>query len=90
MRKMTEEEILTKFKAKEINSEEALEALTHLGCAPNLLYDDNGHWAISSMGMQNVPEGDEPEDMNMVVFIEAKSWKDTIYEAILFYLESED
>ncbi len=50
------------------------------GCA--LINDDNGHWAMSWAGMQNVPEGDGPQDIQTSFFIEAKEWHDGVTEAI--------
>jgi hypothetical protein len=63
-----------------------MEELSKLGWCPNLLNDDNGHWAISCKGIQNVVFGDEPEDVHTTVFVEAKYWKKTPKEALLFYL----
>lgn len=60
--------------------------LTKLGHAPNLLYDDNGKFAIEGSGFQTVAFGDEPVDMEMQFFIEAEYWKDTPREALDFYL----
>jgi hypothetical protein len=53
-----------------------------IACAA-LVNDDNGHWAVSTTGMQNVPMQDTPEDIQTTFFIEAKDWKDSIREAIL-------
>ena len=47
-----------------------------------LVSDDNGHWAVSFVGMQNVPEGTEPQDIATNFFVEAKEWRDSIREAI--------
>jgi len=65
-----------------------LESLTKLGQAPNLLYDDNGHFACTGCGFQSVPEDlDEPGDIKSSFFVEKKEWKNTIREAIAHYLE---
>ena len=59
MKKLTEKKILKNLVSGEFNSEQALEALSDIGASPSLIHDDNGHWAISSMGFQNVPLTDE-------------------------------
>ena len=46
-----------------------------------LISDDNGKWAISGEGMQDIPD-DPPEDMWMDFFVEKHAWKPTIREAI--------
>ena len=65
-----------------------MEQLSNLGQAPNLLYDDNGHWAVTSTGFQSVPNKDDPEDVETHFFIEAKEWKDTPREALKYYLDN--
>ncbi|MFA5299688.1 MAG: hypothetical protein WC389_16005 [Lutibacter sp.] len=86
---MTFKKIVSQFKSGKINCEQALEELTKIGYAPNLLNDDNGHWAVSGDGFQNLPEGDEPEDISTTIFVEAKSWKDSIKEALLYWMEKD-
>jgi hypothetical protein len=56
-----------------------------LGDAPNLLYDDNGHWSITSDGFQSVVT--VPSDVETHFFIEKEKWKNTIREALDFYLD---
>jgi len=80
-------EILLKVKNREISCEEAFESLAELGYCPNLLNDDDGHWAVKFDGFQNVQMGDEPEDIATTCFVEAKDWKDSIYEALVSSLE---
>ncbi len=82
-----QKEILKKLKKKEINCEQAFEKLAEIGCCPNLLNDDNGHWAVAFDGFQNVPMGDDPEDIATTCFIEAKDWKNSIYEALVWSLQ---
>lgn len=65
-----------------------LEELTKLGWAPCLLYDDEGHWAVSSEGVQSVAMGD-PIDMSMSHFIEKEDWKPTIREALNYFLNND-
>jgi len=47
-----------------------------------LINDDNGHWAISGDGVQNVPMSDEPVDIDTTFFIAADDWFETAREAI--------
>lgn len=63
--------------------------LSHLGQAPNLLYDDNGLWAVTGDGYQTVVYGDEPQDVESSFFIEASQWKPTPKEALVHYLSEE-
>lgn len=82
------QEIISKLEKKEINCEQALESLSELGYCPNLLNDDNGHWAVKFDGFQNVPISEDPKDISTTCFIKAKDWKTSIYEALLWALES--
>jgi hypothetical protein len=50
------------------------------GCG--LISDDQGRWAVSAMGMQNLPNDDEPFDFVGSFFVEASDWRPTIREAI--------
>lgn len=63
-----------------------IESLTELGSAPNILYDDNGNFAVVGDGFQTVSYGNEPVDIEMSFFIEKDKWKKTIREAIKIYL----
>ena len=63
--------------------------LANLGQCPNLLNDDNGHWAVVADGFQTVVYG-EPEDVETQFFIEAEYWKNTPTEALHYYLNNED
>lgn len=48
-----------------------------------LISDDQGRWAVSSMGMQNLPEDpDTPFDFVGNFFVEAKDWRPSIRAAI--------
>lgn len=47
-----------------------------------LISDDNGHWACVTNGMQNVPDGDEPQEIWTTFIVEADEWFDSIREAI--------
>ena len=89
---MNYEEIKQKVTDREINCEQALESLAEIGYCPNLLNDDNGHWAVKFDGFKilkinpYLPMDDEPEDISTTCFIEAKDWKDSIYEALVWAL----
>ena len=84
-------EILSYIKAyyEQLPFDFIMEQLSHLGWCPNLLNDDNGHWAIATDGFQNVVFGDEPEDVETSFFVETKYWKKTPKEALLTYLNEE-
>ena len=64
------------------------EEITKLGGAPCLLYDDNGHFAISGEGMQSLSF--EPADTEMIHFIKKDLWKDSIREALNYYLDHDE
>jgi hypothetical protein len=59
-----------------------VEKLTDEGNCPGLLFDDNGHWALSLEGAQDVPIGPDPQDIATTFFIEADMWADTVPLAI--------
>lgn len=82
------EEILRLIKgnAEKLPFEFIIEELTKLGQAPCLLYDDDGRFAISTTGMQNVVMGDEAQDINISHYVEAAEWKGTPREALTYYL----
>lgn len=63
-----------------------IETTTHLGYAPNLIYDDNGNFAITCDGYQPVVTGKEKIDGMVQIFVEKKQWKNTIRKAVLQYL----
>lgn len=68
-----------------------LESLTMLGHAPQLVYDDNGHFAISGDGFSPVPMTDSgkfEESESFTTLVEPEMWHDTIREALNHYLKS--
>lgn len=75
-----------RFSRKEITLEQLLDLLADDGYCPNLMNDDNGHWALVFDGFQNVPLGNDPDDISSCVWIERKYWKDNIRGAVLFRL----
>ena len=85
----TYDEILEKLKNSVINSEQAMERLSEIGYCPDLLNDDNGHWAISFEGYQTVALSDDPQDINTEHYILACQWKTTIKEALIYALEND-
>jgi len=67
-----------------------IEAMTSTGGAPNLVYDDNGHFALSFVGFNPVnmeEEGPFKEDVNMQSFVEPGEWAKTIREAVVKSIE---
>jgi len=63
-----------------------LESLSKLGHAPNLLYDDNGNWALTSDGVQTIPIEDDTNDIDLSFWVEKSLWKGSIREAVDHYL----
>ncbi len=63
-----------------------IETLTSFGDGPNIVYDDNGLFAVSSDGMQPVVTGDEKIEGSLTIFVEAQQWKPSIREALKHYL----
>jgi len=51
------------------------------GCA--LVNDDNGHWALSYCGFQNVVVGKRGQDVQTSFFIGAKEWSNSVRAAII-------
>lgn len=63
-----------------------LETLTMFGQAPNVVYDDNGLFAVTSAGYQPVVTGRQKIEGAITVFVEKKQWKKTIRLALKHYL----
>jgi len=63
--------------------------LTEIGDCPSLIYDDNGHWAISYPYFSNVSGEDKPINTDMAFYIKEDSWKDSPKEALKFYLHKD-
>jgi len=84
------EEIFAKIKENRnlLPFEFIMEELTMLGQAPNLLYDDNGHFALSGSCFQSISE--EIDDVEMFLLVPKNNWKNTIREALNVYLDEED
>ena len=84
------EEILDRIKKwkNSLSIEFILEELTNLGWAPCLLYDDDGHWAITGTGMQSIGS-ESPDDCELSHFVKKEEWKDSIRKALDYYLDNE-
>lgn len=67
-----------------------LEALVAQGDCPGIINDDNGHWAVSCTGMQNVTAGPQATDVCTSFFVPAVLWRNSIREAIDDYLDDGD
>lgn len=64
---------------------DGLERMVNKGSCPGLINDDNGHWAVSDSGIQNVVTG-APKDVQTTFYIEAKMWRRTVRAAINAFL----
>ena len=63
--------------------EEILEGLDSVGIPFNIYNDDDGRWAVSDCGTQNVNlENDKAFDCAISSFIEKNSRRDTLREAV--------
>lgn len=71
-----------------------LESLSKLGWAPNIIYDDNGMWAVTDEGMQeiilddeNVEDDSNSEEQEFYFYVKRTNFKSTIKDALYYYLE---
>jgi len=62
------------------------ETLSKIEESPNLLNDDNGHWAVVEEGYQAVCTSDSPSDIDSHFFVRKDEWKNTPREALKYYL----
>ncbi len=77
----------------ELECDFILDSLTYLGWAPQLIYDDNGEWAVCGEGFIPVRFKNEetPNTMfNFFINVPVKSFKPTKREAIRDYLFNDD
>lgn len=86
---MSEKELARRLKARVLTADRVLEELSKLGTSPCLLNDDNGHWALTFDGFQEVADGDDPQDLAISCFVSKEQWKDTIYDAVMHALEED-
>jgi hypothetical protein len=63
-----------------------LETLTKLGGDVSILYDDNGNFAMGTVGYSSVST--VPSDCSLTFFVEKDNWKPTIREAISVLFEN--
>lgn len=89
MEQFTETDIKLLLQENNISIELALHNLSVIGLCPNLLNDDNDHWAVAYDGFQSLPQDDNPDDVVTTVWIEKRQWKKTIREALIYSLEDE-
>lgn len=66
---------------------DSLEKMTKEGACPGIIFDDNGHWAVSFDGTQNVPGSYEAEYVFTTFEVEADKWRSSIREAISLAIE---
>lgn len=76
---------LIRKNSDELDFDFIMEQLAHLGQCVCLLNDDNGHWAVTADGYQNVVTG-RPKNLVTQFFVEAKQWKSTPRKALKQYL----
>ena len=61
---------------------EVVEHLTNNGYCPAILFDDNGHWAMSTDGSQSVPMSSDTEDISTMFFVKKNEWANSAPLAI--------
>ena len=59
-----------------------VEHLTNNGYCPAILFDDNGHWAMSTDGSQSVPMSSDTEDISTMFFVKKNEWANSAPLAI--------
>lgn len=69
---------------------DSLIACAHRGCCPGIIFDDNGHWAVTDDGMQNVPFGPEPIDIQTTFYVRKDKWLPSLRDAINAYLDEDE
>lgn len=81
-------EVLELFVSHDITFIEAMEELAEKGYCPNLLNDDNGHWAVAFDGYQTVPtmSDDGRDDIQSSFYVEKDYWFKSIEEALIYSL----
>ena len=61
---------------------DVVEHLTNNGYCPAILFDDNGHWAMSTDGSQSVPMSSDTEDISTMFFVKKNEWANSAPLAI--------
>lgn len=82
--KQVKDVFIKKFNSYEVDF--IIETLTMFGEAPNLMYDDNGYFAVSGNGYQPVVYGKQKIEGLLSVYVEKQQWKKTIRLALKHYL----
>lgn len=77
---------------QQLTIESIFEGLTSIGDCPNLLYDDDGNFAVGNSGVQSFnletnKKSSDRLDFKGIWFLKKKDWKPTIREAIQAYFE---
>lgn len=67
--------------------EDILNATDHCGLAPCLINNDNGMWAITGTGMQNISIDSDAWDFEGSFFVEKDEWRDTVREAVRSFID---
>src|ERR1035437_6322840 len=80
---------------EKLSVEQMIESITHLGAAPSILYDDNGHFTIGGKGHQNLPTFEDGWETKETYFeggwtVKPGGWKKTIREALSTYLDERE
>lgn len=78
---------LIKENLEALSFEDILEAYSHTGGAPCLIYDDNGNWAITTEGYQSISLEDEPQDLQSSFLVEARFFKPNIRDAVKYWFD---
>lgn len=63
-----------------------IETLTHFGWAPQVIYDDNGHFAISTAGY--APVSENLIEGTFTAFVKKDQWATSIREALAIFLDN--
>ena len=63
-----------------------IETFTRFGASPNIIYDDNGLFAIVEEGVQSVVYGNQRLEGAFTLIVEKKQWKKSIREALKYYI----
>lgn len=66
-----------------------LETLTKFGDCPQLLYDDNGNFAVSGDSFSQAVSGEEKIEGVVTVMVEKNQWFPTIRQALFHYMFTE-
>lgn len=72
----------------ELTFEAIFEGLTHLGMAPQLVYDDNGLFAVSLDFLQPLFFDDAAHDTDITTYTTATQWRDTVRGALYHLLDT--